>query len=163
MSPVSDEQTLAAKSAEILAMPRRAPKSSLVSKLRQKPEPRVEDGPEPPRRPSSVTRTRNPRPTSSGPVPFRAPTGGDHAETDQLLTSILEQLRRMQKKEMFGEFSLMRLLAGIVQVFVPFCLLLALWFLTGSRRQDNNVFLALGFAAVLQVMALTFYIMHGRR
>jgi hypothetical protein len=38
-----------------------------------------------------------------------------------------------------------------------------LWFLMGSRRQDNNVFLALGFAAVLQLMALTFYIMHDRR
>jgi uncharacterized membrane protein YedE/YeeE len=84
-------------------------------------------------------------------------------ETDQILTSILEQLRRMQKTEMFGEFSLMRLLAGAVQVFVPFCLLLAFWFLLGSRRQDNNVFVALGFAAVLQVMALTFYIMNGRR
>ena len=82
---------------------------------------------------------------------------------EQILTNILEQLRRMQKKEMFGEFSLMRLLAGAVQVFVPFCLLLAFWFLLGSRRQDNNVFVALGFAAVLQVMALTFYTMNGRR
>ncbi len=85
------------------------------------------------------------------------------SETDQILKSILEQLRRMQKNEMFGEFSLMRLLAGVVQVFVPFCLLLALWFLMGSERQDNRVFLALSFAAVLQLMALTFYIMHGRR
>ncbi len=85
------------------------------------------------------------------------------AETDRILINILEQLRRMQKTEMFGEFSLMRLLAGAVQVFVPFCLLLAFWFLLGSRRQDNNVFVALGFAAVLQVMALTLYIMNGRR
>ncbi|MCL5279463.1 MAG: HAD family hydrolase [Planctomycetes bacterium] len=95
------------------------------------------------------------------PVPVAAPAP---AGTDQILTNILEQLRRMQRKEqMFGEFSLMRLLAGAVQVFVPFCLLLAFWFLLGSRRQDNNVFVALGFAAVLQVMALTFYIMNGRR
>lgn len=86
------------------------------------------------------------------------------ARTEQLLAGILEQLRRMQKTEMFmAEFSLLRLLAGIVQVFVPFCLLLALWFLMGSDRQDNNVFVALGFAAVLQMMALTFYMMHGHR
>jgi hypothetical protein len=84
-------------------------------------------------------------------------------ETDQILKSILEQLRRMQKNEMFGEFSLMRLAAGIVQVFVLFCLLLAMWFLLGSRRQDDNVLVALGFAAVLQMMSLTFYIMQGRR
>jgi D-glycero-D-manno-heptose 1,7-bisphosphate phosphatase len=93
----------------------------------------------------------------SSPVPLAAP-----GETDQILQSILEQLRRMQKNETFREFSLMRLLAGVVQVFVPFCLLLALWFLTGSRGQDNSVFLALSFAAVLQLMALTFYIMNDR-
>ncbi len=92
-----------------------------------------------------------------------APSVAPPSETDQILQSILEQLRRMQKNEMFGEFSLMRLLAGVVQVFVPFCLLLALWFLMGSKRQDNSIFLALSFAAVLQLMALTFYIMHGRR
>ena len=91
------------------------------------------------------------------------PTQTD-VHVDQILTNMLEQLRRMQKKEeVFGEFSLMRLLAGTVQIFVPFCLLLAFWFLLGSRRQDSNVFVALGFAAVLQVMALTFYIMNDRR
>ena len=95
------------------------------------------------------------------PAPPRPPA--PHATTEQLLASILEQLRRMQKAEMFGEFSLLRMLAGVVQVFVPFCLLLALWFLMRANRQDNNVFLALGFAAVLQMMALTFYIMHGHR
>jgi len=83
--------------------------------------------------------------------------------TDQILQGILDQLRRMQKEEMFGEFSLIRLLAGVVQGFVPFCLLLALWFLMGPSRQDSSIFLSLGFAAVLQMMALTFYLMHGRR
>ena len=53
--------------------------------------------------------------------------------------------------------------SGIVQIFVPLCLLLALWFLMGSKRQDSNALVALAFAAVLQVMALTFYIMHDRR
>jgi D-glycero-D-manno-heptose 1,7-bisphosphate phosphatase len=122
---ISDEQTLAAKSAEILSM---APAEEVEEK-------------------------------APAPAPAAAPAG-----TDRILTNILEQLRRMQKKdEIFGEFSLIRLLAGTVQVFVPFCLLLALLFLLGSRRQDNNVFVALGFAAVLQVMALTFYIMNDRR
>lgn len=93
-----------------------------------------------------------------------APPAAPGTRTEQLLAGILEQLRRMQKTEMFvPEFSLLRLLAGIIQVFVPFCLLLALWFLLGSNRQDNNVFLALGFAMVLQGMALSFYIMDGRK
>ena len=86
------------------------------------------------------------------------------ARTEQLLAGILEQLRGMRKSEMFvAEFSLLRLIAGVVQVFVPFCLLMALWFLMGTTRHDNNVFVALGFAIALQMMALTFYVMHGRR
>jgi D-glycero-D-manno-heptose 1,7-bisphosphate phosphatase len=96
-------------------------------------------------------------------LPASAQPPGAGTTSEQLLAGILEQLRRMHKTEMFGEFSLLRVLAGIVQVFVPFCLLLALWFLMRTNRQDNNVFLALGFAAVLQLMALTFYIMHGHQ
>ena len=83
--------------------------------------------------------------------------------TEHLLESILEQLKRMQKAEMYGEFSFLRMLAGIIQVFVPFCLLMALWLLMSSDGQDGRVLVALGFAAVLQLMAVTFYIMQGRR
>jgi D-glycero-D-manno-heptose 1,7-bisphosphate phosphatase len=85
------------------------------------------------------------------------------AAVEQLLMNILDQLKRMQKAEIFNEFSLMRLLAGILQVFVPFCLLVALWLLTSSNQAGANVLVALGFGAVLQLMALTFYIMNGRR
>jgi len=84
-------------------------------------------------------------------------------DTRQLLADILDQLKRMEKAEMFGEFSIMRLLAGIVQVFVAFCLLMALWYLMRPDRQTTAMFTALGFGAVLQTMALTFYIMQGRR
>ncbi len=84
-------------------------------------------------------------------------------ETTALLVDILEQLKRMHKAEMFGEFSFMRLLAGIVQVFVLFCLLMALWFLMSPDRQTTPIFLSLSFGAVLQLMALTFYIMQGRQ
>ncbi len=82
---------------------------------------------------------------------------------EDVLAGILDQLKRMQKADVFHEFSLMRLLAGIVQVFVPFCLLLALWLLTSSDQAGTNVLVALGFGVVLQLMALTFYIMNWRR
>ncbi len=126
-SPTGHDDTLAARSVEILSM---VEEYAAQDAEKQKAEDPV-------------------KPTVSG------------ARTEQLLAGILEQLRRMQKNEMFvAEFSLLRLLAGIVQVFVPFCLLLALWFLMGSNRQDNSALLALGFGAVLQMMALTFYMMH---
>ncbi|MFB0555014.1 MAG: D-glycero-beta-D-manno-heptose 1,7-bisphosphate 7-phosphatase [Phycisphaerae bacterium] len=79
------------------------------------------------------------------------------------LNSILKHLQNMQRTDMFGEFSIMRLMAGIIQILVLFCLLMTIWFLMSPNRQDNSVFTALGFAMVLQLMSLTFYIMHGRK
>ncbi len=102
--------------------------------------------------------------------PFKAETAAladEHAtvdrDTPRLLADILEQLKRMQRNEMYGEFSVTRLLAGVIQVFVPFCLLLALWLFMSPDRDYNSILVALGFGAVLQTMALTFYIMQGRR
>jgi len=83
--------------------------------------------------------------------------------TEQLLNSILSQLKSMQRDNIFGEFSIMRLIAGIVQIIVLFCLLISIWFLMSPTRQDNSVLITLGFAILLQLMSLTFYIMHGRK
>jgi D,D-heptose 1,7-bisphosphate phosphatase len=83
--------------------------------------------------------------------------------TEQLLSSILEQLKSMQRADMFDEFSIMRLMAGIVQIIGLSCLLISLWFLMDPNRQGNSVLIALGFAMVLQLMSLTFYIMQGRK
>jgi len=79
------------------------------------------------------------------------------------LNSILNQLKIMQRTDMFGEFSIMRLMAGIIQILVLFCLVITIWLLISPNRQDSSVFIALGFAMVLQLMSLTFYIMHGRK
>jgi len=105
-------------------------------------------------------------PPMQTPAPMSAPASEPsttNVTIERLGREIIEQLRRMQKAEAFDEFSLIRVLAGIVQVFVPFCLLVALWLLMSSDRQTPNILIALGFATVLQIMALTFYIMRGRR
>jgi D-glycero-D-manno-heptose 1,7-bisphosphate phosphatase len=83
--------------------------------------------------------------------------------TEQLLYSILKQLKSMQRDDMFGEFSIMRLMAGIIQIAVLFCLLITIWFLLSPNKQDSSVSIALGFAIVLQLMSLTFYTMQGRK
>lgn len=84
-------------------------------------------------------------------------------ETKQLLNNILGQLKGMQRANMFSEFSFIRLIAGTLQIIVPFCLLVALWLLMRPNRQDNSVLISLGFAMVLQMMSLTLYIMQGRK
>lgn len=93
------------------------------------------------------------------------PEGQDMAvnRTEQLLVDILGQLKTMQRTEMFSEFSIMRLLAGIVQIIALFCLLITIWFLMSPENEDNSIFIALGFAIVFQLMSLTLYIMHGRK
>ncbi len=86
-------------------------------------------------------------------------------ENERLLQSIVDELKNMQRTDLFGEFSVMRLMAGIVQVLVLFCLVVTVWLLMSPKRQDadTSVFITLGFATVLQLMALTFYMMHGRK
>jgi D,D-heptose 1,7-bisphosphate phosphatase len=106
------------------------------------------------------------RPASSDTDELQTPSQEDELpanRTEDLLERILEELRGMRRSEMFGEFSYMRLIAGIVQVGVLFCLLATVWFLMNPGRQDSSVMIGIGFAAVLQLMALTFYIMHGRQ
>lgn len=83
-------------------------------------------------------------------------------KTMQLLNNILEQLKGMQRADMFGEFSFMRLIAGTLQIIVPFCLLISIVLLMRQASPDT-ILISLGFAMVLQMMALTFYIMQGRK
>ncbi len=101
------------------------------------------------------------QPAQQQTAPAQQDTAGEG--TEQLLSAILAQLRSMQRADMFGEFSIMRLMAGVIQVIALFCLLISIWFLMGPARQDNSVLIALGFAMVFQLMSLTFYIMQRRK
>ncbi|MHC4149516.1 MAG: D-glycero-alpha-D-manno-heptose-1,7-bisphosphate 7-phosphatase [Planctomycetota bacterium] len=83
--------------------------------------------------------------------------------TANLLNSILQQLRSMQRDTAFAEFSIMRLLAGALQIIVFFCLLISVWLLMSATSTDNSVLIAIGFAIVFQTMALTFYMMQRRK
>ncbi|MHC4645034.1 MAG: D-glycero-alpha-D-manno-heptose-1,7-bisphosphate 7-phosphatase [Planctomycetota bacterium] len=81
--------------------------------------------------------------------------------TQKLLNNILEQLRSMERTDMFTEFSVTRLLAGIAQVAALFCLVLSIWTLLAPVRQDSTVLIAVGFAVLFQLMSLTFFTTHG--
>jgi D,D-heptose 1,7-bisphosphate phosphatase len=83
--------------------------------------------------------------------------------TEQLLVGILDQLRSMRRTSMFGEFYVSRFVAGVIQGFVLLCLLVSIYFLMSPTGQFNAVLISLGFAILLQLMALTFYIMQGPR
>lgn len=84
-------------------------------------------------------------------------------KTEELLRNILEQLKSMERSQIFTDFSVTRLLAGAVQVIALFCLLISLWLLMSPDRQTNSILMALGFAVFLQLMSLTLYMMQGRK
>ena len=81
--------------------------------------------------------------------------------TERLLSDILDQIKKMQRHNMFGEFSIARLIAGIAQGLVFLCLLVSIWFVMSPVKQFNQVLISIGFALLLQLMALTFYVMRG--
>jgi len=119
---------------------------------------------EPPAEPLGLTEEPLESPTEPIEPPAEPPEQQTTEQTiEQLLGSILDQLKNMQRASIFSEFSIMRLIAGIVQITVLFCLLLSVWFLMNPNRQDNSVFISLGFAMVLQIMSLTFYVMQWRK
>lgn len=104
-------------------------------------------------------------------IPFAAqpqretPTAqaGFASRQEELLAEILDQLRRNQRSEMFAEFSVTRLMAGIVQVLVLPCLLIGLWLLMSPNRRPESIIISLAFALVFQVMALTFFVMQKNK
>jgi hypothetical protein len=81
-------------------------------------------------------------------------------KTDQLLEDIKLLLKSHQRNEQFSEFSAMKLIAGVLQVLVLFCLVVAVWYKLSPSGKDNAVFSAIAFAIVFQLITLTLYIMH---
>jgi D-glycero-D-manno-heptose 1,7-bisphosphate phosphatase len=91
------------------------------------------------------------------------PQPAEQPTTERLLSNILDQIKLMQRNNMFGEFSITRLIAGIAQGLVFLCLLASIWFLTSPTKQFNQLLISIVFAILLQLMALTFYVMRGPR
>ena len=112
-------------------------------------------------RPDTTAGFKSPPPAAPGPRPAHEEDLGED-RTEQLLDGILGQLRDMQRGQDSEEFSVMRLLAGIAQASAIACLVVGLWKLTAPNVAYEPVLTALGFATVLQVMALTFYDMNRR-
>ena len=90
----------------------------------------------------------------------QAAEGGN---SEYLLAKILEQLKVMQRNEMFEEFSVIRLLAGVAQGLVFLCLLMAVWFLMAMEKNLDAIYMSLGFGILFQVMSLTLYVMNRKR
>ncbi len=83
--------------------------------------------------------------------------------THQHLEEMKGLLKKIHRESMYEEFSTTKLLAGVVQVMALFCLMMAVWHKIGAAERTESVLTALGFAAVLQLVSLTLFVMHNRR
>jgi D-glycero-D-manno-heptose 1,7-bisphosphate phosphatase len=90
-------------------------------------------------------------------------TVSESGRTEQLLEEIKFLLKSHHRSEQFTEFSAMKLFAGVLQVLVMFCLVVAVWYKLSPTGKDNAVLTAIGFAITLQLIALTLYVMHKDR
>lgn len=89
--------------------------------------------------------------------------GNPDSRTEQLLEDIKLLLRSRHRQELYSDFSAFKLFAGVLQIVVLFCLVIALWYRMSPTGRDGAVFTALGFAAVFQLMALTLFTMHNEK
>jgi D-glycero-D-manno-heptose 1,7-bisphosphate phosphatase len=83
--------------------------------------------------------------------------------SQQLLSEILKQLKHMQRDQLYGEFSALRLMAGVFQIIAAACLIVSVSFLLRPNQTDSLVFTTLAFGILIQMMALTFYLIDRRR
>lgn len=118
--------------------PQKSPTSSNTESRSEKPEPDLK--PE---------KSENPHRSESN----------SHSGQHQTLNAILEHLQNEKREKMFDEFSILRLLAGMIQVLAVFCVIFTIWLLMGKQTNYNSVFTSLGLAAVLQLMSLNFFMM----
>ncbi len=131
------------------------------------PPAKSQSSPQPPQPHDDIPPAITPRQDTKPPEPPikenapQVPISNQSAE--QILNHILEHLKAMSRSRLFDEFSIIRLLAGAIQVAAVFCVLLSIWFLLSPQKQYNHLYISLSFAGILQLMALTFYIMQGRK
>jgi D,D-heptose 1,7-bisphosphate phosphatase len=84
------------------------------------------------------------------------------SRTEKLLHELISHLRSVHRVGQYENFTLSKVLAGVAQVLAAACLVVSLWFCIDSTRGGESILIMLGYAAVLQLMAIAFYIMRDR-
>ncbi|AQT68950.1 D,D-heptose 1,7-bisphosphate phosphatase [Anaerohalosphaera lusitana] len=86
---------------------------------------------------------------------------------DESVTKMFEEIVSLLKKDgrsdLYDEFSILKVVAGIAQGLVLFCLLVSLWFLMDSTKSGQAVQTAVLYGMVFQLMAISFFMMSGRK
>ena len=91
---------------------------------------------------------------------------GDDDQTvseKDLLGQILRELRSHNRGHSFTEFSISKLLAGVLQMLVFLCLVLVYWYGSGPEPNKDATQTCLLLALILQTMTLTLLVSHRQQ
>ena len=162
--PVPDYQAVNMKEAvNIIKMHDRADRSAAVAPRQEKIESTIEaEG----LRNQAETIQRGQGRHTGQPAEVAMKVKHEEAEagrTNRLLEEILRHIKEMQREGMFEEFSMAKVIAGIIQAIVFLCLFLSLVFLTDDSKSASSVHTMIGYAIVLQLMVVALYMMRGRK
>jgi D-glycero-D-manno-heptose 1,7-bisphosphate phosphatase len=90
-----------------------------------------------------------------------APSAED-SRTEKLLQELLSHLRSVHRSRQYEDFTISKVAAAAAQVLAIACLVVSLWPFIDSTRSSDWTGIMLGYAAVLQLMAMAFYMMRER-
>lgn len=82
--------------------------------------------------------------------------------TDHLLKEILQHLKTDSRNKLYDDFSLFKLLAGMTQIVVVFCLIVSLWFWLSPKYTTEMVQIMNGYAIALQLLVIALIMMRSK-
>lgn len=88
-------------------------------------------------------------------------TEHDHWHPSHYLKEIHQLLKSQHRENMFSEFSGITLAGWILQIIAGFLTIASVWSLI--RNDKNSVFIYLQFGILIQLMTLTFFIIHKNK
>jgi D,D-heptose 1,7-bisphosphate phosphatase len=112
-------------------------------------------------------------PAAEEPTPLKQPPASERKtktqadppltkDTENLLNEVLIHLKAAYKLGRDDDFSIWMILAGACQIVAVGCLVVSFWFFLDSTRSAEHILIMIGFAAVLQLMTLTFFMIRNR-
>ena len=91
------------------------------------------------------------------------PLPEDHTEkTHHLLHEILQRVTASTRNELYDDFSIHKLLAGMAQVLALGCLVFSLYFWLSPKIGADSVLIMIGYAIALQLLVVSLLMMHRR-
>lgn len=82
--------------------------------------------------------------------------------THHLLQEILQRIKSSGRNDLYDDFSIHKLLAGMAQVLSLGCLVFSLWFWLSPKAGIETVQTMIGYAIVLQLLVVSLLMMHRR-